>query len=146
MSGRVGAAADGDGVPITEPMSLTMSCPAVAALDRHWATSVTGGDAIAALDRWRTVPELPAPDLGTLAAHIRSASKADADRGCAELARRAPADRVASRVLLQVLRPGLRHLGRRLALGGRFDDVDQKILAIAWEQIRTYPIHRHRGS
>jgi len=45
-------------------------------------------------------------------------------------------------VLLQILRPGLRNLGRRLALGGSFDDVDHELLALAWEQIRTYPIDR----
>jgi DNA-directed RNA polymerase specialized sigma24 family protein len=41
-----------------------------------------------------------------------------------------------------VLRPGLRNLGRRLALGGSFDDVDHELLALAWERIRTYPIDR----
>jgi len=45
-------------------------------------------------------------------------------------------------VLLQILRPGLRNLGRRLALGGSFDDVDHELLALAWEQIRTYRIDR----
>jgi len=45
-------------------------------------------------------------------------------------------------VLLQVLRPGLRNLGRRLALGCSFDDVDVEILSLAWERIRTYPIDR----
>jgi DNA-directed RNA polymerase specialized sigma24 family protein len=119
-----------------------MSRPAFVALDRDWAALVGGAEAIAALDRWRTVPELLAPDLDTLVDRIWDASKADADRACAELARRAPADHVAARVLLQVLRPGLRHLGRRLALGASFDDVDHEILAIAWERIRTYPIGR----
>ena len=55
-------------------------------------------------------------------------------------------DAVAARVLLQVLRPGLRSLGRRLALGGSFDDVDQELLAITWERIRTYPFDRRPSS
>jgi DNA-directed RNA polymerase specialized sigma24 family protein len=45
-------------------------------------------------------------------------------------------------VLLHVLRPGLRSLGRRLAFGGSFDDVDHDIIALAWELVRTYPIER----
>ena len=43
---------------------------------------------------------------------------------------------------VQILRPGLRSLGRRLALGGAFEDVDHELLALAWEQIRTYRIDR----
>lgn len=119
-----------------------MSRPAFAALDRDWAALVASADAVAALDRWRTVPELLAPDLDTLVDRVWAASKPDADRACAELARWAPADRVAARTLLQVLRPGLRSLGRRLALGGSFEDVDHELLAIAWERIRTYRIDR----
>ena len=119
-----------------------MSRPAFAALDRDWSALVASVDAVAALDRWRTVPVLLAPDLDTLVHRVWAAAKPDADRACAELARRAPADRVAARVLLQVLRPGLRNLGRRLALGGSFDDVDHEVIAIAWERIRTYPIVR----
>lgn len=123
-----------------------MSRPAFAALDRDWAAFVASVDAVAALDRWRTVSVLLAPDLDMLVARVWAASKPAADRACAELARRAPADQVAARVLLQVLRPGLRNLGRRLALGGSFDDVDQELLAIAWERIRTYPIDRRPSS
>ncbi|MGH9188338.1 MAG: hypothetical protein ACRD0U_21435 [Acidimicrobiales bacterium] len=41
-----------------------------------------------------------------------------------------------------MLRPGLRSLGRRLTLGGSFDDVDQELIALAWERIRTYRIDR----
>lgn len=119
-----------------------MSRPAFAALDRDWAALVASVDAVAALDRWRTVPALLAPDLDTLVDRVWAAPKPDADCVCAELARRAPGDRVAARVLLQVLRPGLRNLGRRLALGATFDDVDHELLAIAWERIRTYPIDR----
>ena len=119
-----------------------MSRPAFDALDRDWADLVASADAAAALERWRTVPELAVPDLDTLVSAVWAASKPDADRACAELARRAPVDRVAARVVLQVLRPGLRNLGRRLALGGSFDDVDRELLAIAWERVRTYPIDR----
>jgi hypothetical protein len=112
------------------------------ALDRSWARVATSPDATAALARWRTDPALDAPDLDALVAGVWAASKADADRAHAALAARAPSDPMAARVLLQILRPGLRNLGRRLALGGSFDDVDHELLALAWEQIRTYRVDR----
>ncbi|MGQ0616141.1 MAG: hypothetical protein ACT4PW_03985 [Acidimicrobiia bacterium] len=112
------------------------------ALDRTWARIATSPDAAAALERWRTDPALAAPDLDALVARVWAASKSDADRAHAALAARAPSDPVAARVLLQILRPGLRNLGRRLALGGSFDDVDHELLALAWERIRTYRIDR----
>jgi DNA-directed RNA polymerase specialized sigma24 family protein len=49
---------------------------------------------------------------------------------------------MAARTLLHALRPGLRYLGRRFALGGSDDLVDHEILALAWERIRTYPADR----
>src|SRR5207302_1467041 len=112
------------------------------ALDRDWTVLVCSPEAGVALQRWCDAPELVASDLDALVERICAAAKTDADRACAALAERAPADGTAARVLLQVLRPGLRNLVRRLALGGSFDDVDQELLAIAWERIRTYPIDR----
>jgi len=119
-----------------------MCRPAFDALDRSWGTLVNSPEAAAALDRWAPEPLLAAPDLDTLADRIWAAAKPEADRAHAALAARAPTDPTAARVLLQVLRPGLRNLGRRLALGGRFDDVDAELLSLAWERIRTYPIGR----
>jgi DNA-directed RNA polymerase specialized sigma24 family protein len=138
----VSGLADGDGTPNLRARSLTVCRPAFDALDRDWATLVRSPDAAAALRRWNSAPELAAPDLDALLERIWAAEKPEADRACAALAARAPADPTAARALLQVLRPGLRHLGRRLALGGSFDDVDQEILALAWERIRTYRIDR----
>lgn len=123
-----------------------MCRPAFDALDRSWALLVRSPEAAAALQRWKPDDALAAPDLDSLVAAIWSAVKADADRAHAALARRAPTDPTAARVLLQVLRPGLRNLGRRLALGGSFDDVDHELLALAWERIRTYPIDRRPTS
>jgi DNA-directed RNA polymerase specialized sigma24 family protein len=120
-----------------------MCRPAFDALDREWAALVRSPDVAAAvLRRWSSAAELTAADLDTLVAAIWQASKRDADRACAELAGRAPSDTIAARVLLQVLRPGLRNLGRRFALGGSFDDVDQELLSLAWERIRTYRVDR----
>ncbi len=119
-----------------------MCRPVFDALDRDWATLVHSPEAAAALDRWSAEPLLAAPDLDALIDRIWAATKPDADRAHAALAARAPLDETAARVLLQALRPGLRTLGRRLALGGSFDDVDQELLALAWERVRTYPIDR----
>ena len=119
-----------------------MCRPAFDALDRSWATLVHSPEAAAALDRWAPEPLLAAPDLDVLVERIWAATKADADQAHAALAARAPTDAHAARVLLQVLRPGLRNLGRRLALGGSFEDVDHELLALAWERIRTYRIDR----
>jgi hypothetical protein len=115
-----------------------MCRPAFDALDRSWTTLVRSPEASAALDRRRIASELAASDPDALVQRVWSSSRAIADRACAALAERAPDDPVAARTLLQVLRPGLRNLGRRLALGGSFDDVDHELLAVAWERIRTY--------
>lgn len=123
-----------------------MCRPAFDALDRSWATLVHSPEAAAALDRWASDLALAAPDLDTLVERIWAATKPVADRALAGLARRAPTDPTAARVLLQVLRPGLRNLGRRLALGASFDDVDHELVALAWERIRTYPIERRPAS
>jgi hypothetical protein len=112
------------------------------ALDRTWATVTSSPDAADALERWRADPALAAPDLDTLVERVWAAGKAGADRAHAALAARAPTDLLAARVLLQVLRPGLRNLGRRLAMGASYDDVDHELLALAWERIRTYRIDR----
>lgn len=146
VSARVSGLPDGDGDPIPEPGSLTMCRPAFDALDRDWAALVRSPAGPAALRRWSDTPDLVAPDLDALVARVWAASKPDANRMCAAIAERAPADPTAARVLLQILRPGLRTLGRRLALGGSFHDVDVELLALAWERIRTYRVDRRPTS
>lgn len=123
-----------------------MCRPAFAALDRDWSALVRSPAAAEALDRWSPEPALQAEDLEDLVTRVWAASKADADCAHAALAARAGSDQMAARVLLQMLRPGLRSLGRRLALGAAFDDVDHEVLGLAWEQIRTYPIRRRPAS
>lgn len=119
-----------------------MCRPIFDALERDWVVLARSSDARSAVEQWRSAPELTAPDLDGLLQRTWSAPRPEADRICAALARLAPTDVVAARTLLQVLRPGLRALGRRLAMGASFDDVDQAVVALAWERIRTYPIER----
>lgn len=119
-----------------------MSRPAFDALDRDWSRLNLSPDGRRALGRWRSDPDLRADTLDELVGRIWALPMLDADRTCARLAARAADDTVAARVLLQALRPGLRALGRQLAFGAAFDDVDHELLALAWELIRTYPIDR----
>ena len=119
-----------------------MPRPAFDNLNRDWNALTTSPAAAAALRRWHDDPDLNAESLDDLLERIWEAPMLDADRMCAALARRASDDTVAARVLLQALRPGLRTLGRRLALGAAFDDVDHEVIALAWERIRTYPYDR----
>lgn len=123
-----------------------MCRPAFDALDRDWVALVRSPAADQALERWSREPALRVEDLDDLVTRVWAATKADADRTLAALAARAPADPTAARVVLQMLRPGLRSLGRRLALGASFDDVDHDVIGLAWEQIRTYPIARRPAS
>lgn len=125
-----------------------MCRPVFDALNRSWTTFTRSPEAVSALGRWGHRPELAATDLDALVARTWAAPKPEADRICAELAGLAPddADADAARTLLQILRPGLRNLGRRLALGSSFDDVDSELIGLAWERIRTYRIDRRPTS
>lgn len=111
-------------------------------LDRQWAVLVHSREASAALEQWATDPELRAVNLEALVRQIWRSPKPVADDALAALARRAATDQVAARTLLHALRPGLRSLGRRLALGSSDDVIDHEIVAYAWELIRTYPYLR----
>ena len=100
-----------------EAALLVREAPDRTTLER-WVTARCDGTPVAWLIGWT--------DLGGV--------RVDIDPGVyvprphtAELARRAPDDHVAARVLLQILRPGLRNLGRRLAMGASFTDVDHEI-------------------
>lgn len=63
------------------------------------------------------------------------------DRVLVALARRAPTDATAARVLLQLLLPGCKALVRRYGHDRR-DERGAFIVAEAWTRIRTYPIER----
>lgn len=123
-----------------------MCRPAFDALDRSWTTFTRSPEAVSALVRWGHRPELATTDLDALVGRTWAAPKPEADRICAELAGLAPDDVDAARTLLQILRPGLRNLGRRFALGSSFDDVDSELIGLAWERIRTYRIDRRPTS
>lgn len=57
------------------------------------------------------------------------------------LAELAVADELAARTLLQALLPGILSFARRNGADGVVERVDEMV-SLAWERIRTYPLHR----
>lgn len=115
--------------------------PIFAALDEEWRRFIRSPEASEAADRWKHVePELG--DLRTvddvLAARM---DPCRADGVLRALVARASWDVEAARVVLQALIPGLVRLASRFA----DDDPDAAagdVVAIAWERICSYPVHR----
>ena len=97
--------------------------------------------------RWcRTELEIPGDDLDQVVDQIWTAGRAEADQHLARIVSRARDDASAARLLLHVLRPGLRSLAGRLTRTHPQADADDELLAIAWEKIRCYPIERRPRS
>ncbi|MBI2168815.1 MAG: hypothetical protein HYU28_04835 [Actinobacteria bacterium] len=113
-------------------------------LDHEWETLARSPRMERALARWGAeAPELRFPTLTALVASVerRDAAGDVTDRVLAGLARRAPHDRDAARVLLQLLLPGCKALLKRYQIGDRFERA-AVIAAAAIDRIRTYPIER----
>lgn len=113
-------------------------------LDREWAHLARSRTMRAALTGWRRAePALDFPDLPALVAHVerRGVSPEHADRVLAALARLAPDDEWAARLLLQLLLPGCKALVRRYPFGDR-DERAALVIGIAYDRIRTYPYER----
>jgi DNA-directed RNA polymerase specialized sigma24 family protein len=116
-------------------------------LEREWPQLERSASASIALRRWGSEePALAFERLGDLVAF---AGGADARRGdgasdpmLAALARRAPSDDLAARVLLQVLLPGLKALAARYQWMGGPEEASAAAVVAAYERIRTYPIDR----
>jgi hypothetical protein len=109
------------------------------ALNCEWSTLATSPDARQALMRWTAIhPVLgEASDLhGVLALGYYADTGPEVRRILARLATR---DEFAARTLLQALLGGLANLAQRI---GYDDDALDELIAMAWERIRTYPVHR----
>jgi hypothetical protein len=92
---------------------------------------------------WSRATVVPsARDLDGVVDHIWAAGPAEADRLLIRLVGRAQDDVAAARLLLHVLRPGLRTLAHQLERLYPHTDPDEELVAIVWEKIRTYPINR----
>jgi DNA-directed RNA polymerase specialized sigma24 family protein len=114
-------------------------------LDAEWPHISRTRAARDALRSWAMEDEALAgyTDLGALAAAHATAGPGDADRTLAGLARRAPTDRLAARVVLQLLLPGCRALTRVVPYAGAEpEERAAAVVAAAFGRIRTYPIER----
>lgn len=115
------------------------------ALDAEWQRarrSRTYGEALA---RWAvTESALRFPSLDHLVAAVerRDLPPAATDRVLAALARRAPTDPAAARVLLQLLLPGCKRLVAQYRFLAEPAEVAAVVVAAAYDRIRTYPIER----
>lgn len=113
-------------------------------LDAEWSGLARCRDMRAALEDWaREDPALAFDGPAALVAAVEQsrADTAGTDRILAALARRAPGDGRAARVLLQLLLPGCKALVARLQIGDH-DERAAVVVAAAYDRIRTYPIDR----
>jgi hypothetical protein len=115
-------------------------------LDREWAQ--LSGNRTAAR-RLAPVCRLAGDvrSLGDLERHVRSADPAAADRILLALVTRVVDhdDRLAARVLLQLLLPGTRNLARRWWALGDPDERAAAAVSAVYDRIRTYPLARRPG-
>lgn len=113
----------------------------LARLDAEWRDLADSTQSTEALAQWqRHDPALgDGGGLDDLLARRRDSAVAPAI--LAGLARLAPTEPLAARVLLQALIPGL----VRLAATACYDDPAalDELVSLAWERIRTYPATRH---
>ncbi len=108
-------------------------------LNKEWSTIADSPAARRALMRWWAVHPvlLPAADLDdVIDLGYRPDIGPEVRRALATLA---PTDHLAARTLLQELLGGLVNLAHRV---GRDADAVDDVVRLAWERIRTYPIHR----
>jgi len=114
-------------------------------LDADHARLLASRAAADALAAWRrddpTLAPYPSWAAVQAAAHDRD-DPARADRALAALARRAPADRLAARILLGLLLPGTKALAGRLWWLADADERAAAAVAAVYERIRTYPFAR----
>lgn len=117
--------------------------PIFQSLDAEWEALCRQGAARDAIEQWHRSPALRGfDDLDGIVAYLwRRPPPADADAILAALVGISRSDELATRALLQALRPGLKSLvaGYRGLVG---DDVASTVVATAWERLRTYPLER----
>lgn len=115
--------------------------PIFAALDVDWQVFIHSQDAAAAADRWRRL-EPALASIGTVDdVLVLRTDRSRADAVLRALVGRAAWDGPAARVVLQALLPGLVRLAGRYADDGP-DATASDLVAIAWERIASYPVHR----
>lgn len=109
------------------------------ALNDEWSTLAPSPRGHRAVRRWTTIDPV---FLGAIDLHDVLRLGFDPDAGPSmrrTLAGLAPNDDTAARTLLQAFLGGLCNLARQV---GRDADATDEVISLAWERIRTYPIHR----
>jgi DNA-directed RNA polymerase specialized sigma24 family protein len=114
-------------------------------LDREWQHLTASRQGRDALTRWEpTHPVLEGHhSLDNLVRVVNDRARtAVADTILVALARLAPTDTIAARTVLEAVMPGLKRLCKTRQGLAEPEEVTAQIIALAWEQIRTYPIQR----
>lgn len=113
------------------------------ALEVDWRLLASSRAARNALTRWRRLPGLRRlRSLDEVLEQTRKgADPARANDVLGALVACAPVDRVAARVVLQALLPGLTNVGKRMRVLGD-EERTAELVALAFERIRTYPLER----
>jgi hypothetical protein len=115
-------------------------------LEYDWQRELAGSTLGERLRCWRTREAALTPfssPTGLLSFLRRSSAGEREDAVLRALLRCARSDRVAARLVLQRLLPGLkRRAGRVLSCAGEREELWSLLLAAAWERIRTYPVER----
>jgi DNA-directed RNA polymerase specialized sigma24 family protein len=112
--------------------------------DDEWKYLAASADATRALVRLAPDPALQGlADLDAVIEEIqRRGRPANSDRILLALLRRAPADPVAARTVLQAVMPGLKSLMSAYQLTGEPEEVSTAVIEAAFERIRSYPCDR----
>ena len=113
-------------------------------LNNEWRWLATSPAAASALERWAPDQALTGfADLNAVVADVqRRGRPVESDQILLALLRRAPADEVAARTVLQALMPGLKSLMAAYQLTGEPEEVAAAVIEAAYERIRSYPCDR----
>jgi len=115
-----------------------------AALDREWNRIARSPAATRRLRQWATA-EVALAGFTNVGEVIERCQRRDdpqcSDTILAALARLAPTDTDAARVVLQAVIPALTNIARAYRWLGP-DEADAAVIVAAWERIRTYPTSR----
>lgn len=118
-------------------------------LEQEWTQLEASASASRSLRRWRS-EDSGLEGLATLAelretVQDRTTPPAERDAILLALVRRAAADDLAARTLLQLLLPGCKALIARFAWTDELDEVTAAVVAETFDRIRTYPVERRPG-
>jgi DNA-directed RNA polymerase specialized sigma24 family protein len=123
-----------------------MSPLALDVLERDWQRELSSPSLRSRFRAWREAEPALArfADPATLVRFLRGpAASAEKDAVLCGLLARARSESLAGRVVLEAMRPGLLRLAGRILVDARErEEMWSLLLAVAWEEIRDYPLER----